>query len=269
MDKAKEALFEAIETSLKTANISQKEVNGITLGMAGVDRPADVALVTEWMRNYFPSTTKIQVYNDGIVALASGTLGVLHGVVVISGTGMISIGFNKNKNIGPIRAGGLGPLLGDEGSGYAIGIDLLRAASMAHDKRGPPTKLHEGVLQHLQLKDATELIDWAYRDLSWARIANLAQVAYAAYNDGDEEAKKILNHAANSLANTITTVIKGLEFTKEDTFSLVFAGGNLTHKDSILAMLLKQQMLSSYPHAQIKFPEVDPEMAAALLSAHG
>jgi N-acetylglucosamine kinase-like BadF-type ATPase len=55
----------------------------------------------------------------------SGTGGSLYGIVVISGTGMISYGYGATGE--SARAGGWGPLLGDIGSGYDIGLDVLRA----------------------------------------------------------------------------------------------------------------------------------------------
>ena len=62
------------------------------LGLSGVDRAPDVILVQGWMRRLkdagdIPEDCQIIIHNDAVAALASGTMGVLEGVVVISGTG--------------------------------------------------------------------------------------------------------------------------------------------------------------------------------------
>lgn len=56
-----------------------------------------------------------------------GSGGKLYGIVVISGTGMIAYGYGPNGE--SARAGGWGPLLGDCGSGYDIGFEVLKAVA--------------------------------------------------------------------------------------------------------------------------------------------
>lgn len=48
-----------------------------------------------------------------MAALASGTLGKLHGCVLIAGTGTIAYGFTEDRR--DARASGAGPVLGDWG----------------------------------------------------------------------------------------------------------------------------------------------------------
>lgn len=64
-------------------------------------------------RDVFPSHVKLYVHNDALAALASGTMGKLHGCVLIAGTGSISYGFSKDGR--EARAAGAGPVLGDWG----------------------------------------------------------------------------------------------------------------------------------------------------------
>lgn len=56
---------------------------------------------------------KLYVQNDAVAALASGTMGKLHGCVLIAGTGCISYGFAEDGR--EARASGAGPVLGDWG----------------------------------------------------------------------------------------------------------------------------------------------------------
>eukprot|EP01114_Cavostelium_apophysatum_P009167 TRINITY_DN2224_c0_g1_i1.p1 TRINITY_DN2224_c0_g1~~TRINITY_DN2224_c0_g1_i1.p1 ORF type:complete len:350 (+),score=54.09 TRINITY_DN2224_c0_g1_i1:86-1051(+) len=270
VEKAKEALRSGIDEAAKTANAELRDIVSICLSMAGVDRPADKDKVISWVNEMLPHVQNkdIHVHSDAVAALAGGTNGQLYGVVVISGTGMISYGFDKSAN--SKRAGGWGPLLGDEGSGYAIASDVLRAVVSAQDGRGPRTQLLDDVLTKLKLPDATQLIPWAYdeSDRSWAKFAALAPIAYDCANKGDQVALAILDNAADKLAATIDAVVKGLQLDTNADFPLVLAGGNLTHENSILAKLLKERLRKAYPNSVITHPTVDAEVAAALLAAN-
>lgn len=69
-------------------------------------------------REMFPSHVKVYVQNDAIVALASGTMGKLHGCVLIAGTGCIAYGFDEDGR--EARASGAGPILGDWGRYFSF-----------------------------------------------------------------------------------------------------------------------------------------------------
>ena len=81
---------------------------------------------------------QVVIVNDATAALVGGT-GHPFGVVCVAGTGSIAFGVNRAGE--RARAGGWGHLLGDEGSGYAIGLEALRAVCRASDGRGPQTAL--------------------------------------------------------------------------------------------------------------------------------
>lgn len=66
-----------------------------------------------YFRNIFPGNVRIYVQNDAVAALASGTMGKLHGCVLIAGTGCIAYGFTEEGR--EARAAGAGPVLGDWG----------------------------------------------------------------------------------------------------------------------------------------------------------
>jgi len=270
-DKAKEALRDGIHGSIKEAHAEATQVAAICLSMAGVDRPEDKIKVSGWILEILPHLSKenIHVHSDAVAALASGTSGHLYGVVVISGTGMICYGFDKKGE--SKRSGGWGPLLGDEGSGFAIASDALRAVVCHSDGRGSFTSLTQKFLSHLKLTEASQLIPWAYsdKDHSWKRIAELAPIVYESAIEGDSISLDIIDNAAQKLSITIQAVVKRLEFPKpesNETFPLVFSGGNLTHHNSILAKKLSEKINKEIPNADIKYPSIDPEQAAALFA---
>ncbi|KAL6066737.1 N-acetyl-D-glucosamine kinase, variant 2 [Balamuthia mandrillaris] len=193
----------------------------------------------------------------------SGTGGELFGVVVISGTGCIALGYNKEGN--KARASGWGPLLGDEGGGYQIGQAILKAVTWAEDGTSPATLLTEAVLLQLGLSAVEELIPWAYQDTKWERFAKLAPLAAKCARQGDAVAEQILEQQSEGLANSAEAVIKKLGLGAEG-FPLVLHGGNLTHEGSVLAQKFKTKMLQRYPKACPIIPSCSAEVAAALLA---
>eukprot|EP01119_Soliformovum_irregulare_P010183 TRINITY_DN2490_c0_g1_i1.p1 TRINITY_DN2490_c0_g1~~TRINITY_DN2490_c0_g1_i1.p1 ORF type:complete len:318 (+),score=77.12 TRINITY_DN2490_c0_g1_i1:80-955(+) len=266
-DKAKEALKEGIEAVISLAKGTKDDVRGIGLGLSGCDRPEDVTLIEGWMQEILPGVSHVSVTSDAVAALASGTAGQLYGIVIISGTGTITYGFDSKGNSD--RAAGWGPTLGDQGDGYTTGLAILKAVTYAVDKRGPETQLVEAVLSHLNLKKPSELIPWAYDEAtrSWAKFAALAPLATQCAQNGDAVAKGILQHATDELLNSAFAVIKKLKL-EEESFPVVLAGGNLTYDGSVLAGMVKDGIAAKYPNARIGFPSIDIASASAQVAIH-
>jgi N-acetylglucosamine kinase-like BadF-type ATPase len=168
-----------------------------------VGRADDREVFYDWLRQQWPGAA-FRVANDAELVLAAGS-DAGWGLAVIAGTGSIAYGRNAAGVI--IRAGGWGPLLGDEGSGYAIGRAALRAAVSSHDGRAAPTSLLAAILAYWNLSDATALIGKAYRPpLAASEVASLAVLVEDAAQAGDAVAAAILAEAGNDLAVTAAAV---------------------------------------------------------------
>jgi N-acetylglucosamine kinase-like BadF-type ATPase len=156
--------------------------------------------------------------------------------------------------------------LGEEGGGYMMGNDCLIALAREADGRGPKTVLTRMVMEKLELSKPEDLIAWRYADQSFARPASVTPLLFAAAGQGDSVALEILAKSVNGLAESIESVWRNLGFGQEEPVPIVFAGGNLTHEDSILCSELKKKLMQRIPTAEITLPVVDPAMAAALLA---
>ncbi|HIC88163.1 MAG TPA: ATPase [Anaerolineae bacterium] len=258
---AQAALKAAIEQALRAAGADKRDVRAICLGMSGVARPRDRKRVSQVLEAIGPFP-KTLIFNDAIVALTGG-VGRCEGVVVISGTGCIAYGVNRQGE--KARASGWGPLLGDEGSGYAIGMAALRAATCAYDGSGPPTILVERVLQFLGLGEMEDLVDWAYgQPFRWQRFARLAVVVEQAALEGDVVARGILRRAGEALGRAANAVIRRLGMANEP-FELVTVGG--VFKTQLgLREALAETVHTVAPQAQLIFPRRGPAEGAALLA---
>jgi N-acetylglucosamine kinase-like BadF-type ATPase len=193
----------------------------ICLGIAGVDRPDDAAVVRAIMKR-IGYKARVLVVNDALVALEAGAPGEA-GVVIISGTG--SICYGRNVEGRAARSGGWGYVLGDEGSGYWIGRAALRAVLREADQRGPATALTPLLLAHFKVPRAQELIHEVYHStLKPAAIGALAKSVQAAFSQGDPVAIGILRGAADELEASALSVARRLGLIGS-AFPFVLAGG--------------------------------------------
>ncbi|CAO2205657.1 unnamed protein product [Urochloa humidicola] len=265
---ALETLEQVMAQALTLANSDRSAVRAVCLGVSGINHPSDQQRMLEWIRDLFPGNTKFYVENDAVAALASGTMGKLHGCVLIAGTGCIAYGVTEDGKVA--RAASAGPVLGDWGSGYGIAAQALTAVIKAHDGRGPQTSLTGDILEKLELSSPDEIIGWTYADPSWARIAALVPVVVSSAEDGDEVANKILHDSVQELADTVIAVVRRLRLCGEDgnnKFPLVLVGGVLegNKKWDISGEVIKC-ISKVFPGTYPIWPEVEPAIGAALLA---
>lgn len=125
------------------------------------------------------------------------------GIVLAAGTGSIAVARTADGTIE--RAGGYGWQMGDEGSGYAIGREVLQAVGRARDARGADTSLTALAQAASRAKDFPALVGWAAA-ASVSEVASLASAAIEAAEAGDDAARLIISTAAVSLASLATNL---------------------------------------------------------------
>ncbi|NWF85304.1 MAG: ATPase [Bryobacteraceae bacterium] len=138
------------------------------------------------------------VTHDAMIALAGAHAGG-PGLIVIAGTGSIAFGRNAEGKIA--RVGGWGYVYGDEGGGFDITRQALRAALRLEEGWGPPTVLREKLLAATGAANANDLMHRFYTP-AWPRpkIAALSKLVDEAAAAGDAIARDILAVAAQQLA---------------------------------------------------------------------
>jgi N-acetylglucosamine kinase-like BadF-type ATPase len=235
----------------------------ICLGIAGVDRPDDAAVVRAIMKR-IGYKARVLVVNDALVALEAGAPGQ-PGVVIISGTGSISYGRNARGEAA--RSGGWGYVLGDEGSGYWIGRAALRAVLREADKRGPKTALTPLLLQHFGVSEAQGLIHEVYHtNLKPTAIGVLARSVSKAFSQGDSAAIGILRAAADELESAALSVARRLGMVGEP-FVFILAGG-IFRAVSWLEQELTRRLPLSAPGATVRLLDREPASGAVMLALH-
>jgi N-acetylglucosamine kinase-like BadF-type ATPase len=218
----------------------------ICLGIAGVDRADDAAVVEAIMRR-IGYKARVVVTNDALVALVAGA-GDGPGIVIVAGTG--SIAYGRNAANRAARAGGWGYVLGDEGSGYWIGRHALRAVVRQADDRGRATALTPLILRHFAVARAQDLVHQVYyRGLRPSEIAAIATYVQQAHEGGDEVANEIIDSAARELAAAAASVAKRLGM-NGDTFPFVLSGG-IFRAVPWLVEVLTARLHDVAPHATV------------------
>jgi N-acetylglucosamine kinase len=235
--------------------------DAVCVGMAGVDRPEESRLVRSIMRR-LGYKHRVLIVNDALIALVAG-VGDGPGVVAIAGTG--SIAYGRNPANQAARAGGWGHVVGDEGSGYWIGREALRAVLRHADGRGPATSLTPRVLAHFGVTRVSGLVHVVYdRNLQPRAIATVARRVTEAADEGDEVACRIVEDAAAELVTAARSVIERLGLASE-TFPCLLAGGTY-HAVPFLAAALRRQIPEWAPAADVRALEMEPALGAVRLA---
>lgn len=217
---AQAAIQAAMAAAWRDAGLAPQPLRGLCLGLAGVDRPGERALFQQWAAQIQPQAQSV-IANDAELVLAAGTPAGW-GLALICGTG--SIVYGRSPAGQAARADGWGHLLGDEGSGYAIGLAALRAVMRAYDGRGPATSLGEAILERWGLASAPDLVPRVYQELRGKQeIAALASVVEASAAAGDATAGRILAAAGGELAVAAQAVARRLALV--DVVPCALAGG--------------------------------------------
>jgi glucosamine kinase len=130
------------------------------------------------------------------------------GILLISGTGSIALA--RGADGSRVRVGGWGEHLGDEGSGYRIGMAALQAFARGEDGRGVPTKLRDPILDALGVTDPAELIKWTATARK-ADVASLVPLICEVAEAGDQAATAVIENAVDELVEHVRTLVQRLE----------------------------------------------------------
>lgn len=225
-------------------------------GLSGVDRPADQALFQQWL-SVQSVALRWTIVNDAELVLAAGTPDAW-GVALICGTG--SICFGRSPDGRTTRAGGWGYLLGDEGSGYDIGVQALRLATQTADGRADAHGLLRMVLDEWQLVEPFELIGYVYRpEMTRAALAALARPVAALAEQGDQHAQTILDRAGRELGRLVAAVAYTLDLQQP---ALALGGGLLGAQHSLQQAV---QRYADLPLGPLRYVS-DPAQGALVIA---
>ncbi|HEY6377095.1 MAG TPA: BadF/BadG/BcrA/BcrD ATPase family protein, partial [Edaphobacter sp.] len=130
-----------------------------------------------------------------------------------------------------------GPALGDEGSGFWIGQEALRAGFWAKD-RGVPTELLRVIGEFWGVGSLGEIVEKA-NERPGPDFAALAPVVARCAEDGDELAAAVLERAGAELAEQVALVaLKMQESGSNDKIRVAYTGSVIAHIAPVRAAMV-------------------------------
>ncbi len=253
---ATDSLVKATEEAIGRAGIEREQLDAAVLAIAGTDTDAVAAHV----RERCPATWL--VVNDVVGAWAAAT-DARPGVGVISGTGSNVLGIGQDGRAW--RAGGWGHVLGDEGSGYWLAVQSIKAALADREASGPQTALSAAAIEFFDVQSVEALATLVYaKPLSKGEIAafaiETARVAFA----GDEVARGLYIRAAEELARQIAAVVEQTGLTDEFPVGLI---GSAFKAGELFVAPLATAIHEFAPRARVAVVEMAPVGGCVLLAA--
>ncbi|MGN7297843.1 N-acetylglucosamine kinase [Ferdinandcohnia sp. SAFN-114] len=240
-----------------------KEVKRAYAGMSGVDHPSARKEMKLLLESLLPESILVTVNNDAITALYSGTLGK-PGVVQIAGTGSITFGLNNEGILD--RVGGWGYLLGEGGSGFAVGSEGLQEAFRAHDGLGSRTELTSLICGHFQVETLPEIIHSIYNAVNPKElIASLSRHVFTAADHGDKVAQAIIQKNAIHIGEAVSCLINKQfnENERAHEIPVVLAGGLFNRLDLFKGPM--EEIFEKYSiNTKLIRPEIEPVGGAVI-----
>jgi glucosamine kinase len=226
----------------------------IGIGVAGAGEERIAAPLRASLNLSFPSA-RIALCHDARIALRAA-LPQGDGLVLIAGTGSIAYAEIGEESF---RAGGYGYLLGDMGSGYAIGAAALHHVLAAIESGSAKNAMFAELTTHLGANDRPTILARIYQSATpVAAIAACAPLVLRHAAAGEEVSRAIVQHAAQSLCELIARMT-----TRRPTPALpvAFSGGLLRERNA-LTQQLEQCIAAAALDVRVLATRVEPCIGA-------
>ncbi|MDE2795242.1 MAG: hypothetical protein OXL34_10530 [Gemmatimonadota bacterium] len=170
-------------------------------GLAGAGNESARVVVEKELRD--AGLARRVVVGTDVEAAHADAFGNGPGVLLVAGTGSVVRAVDPRGEV--VTVGGWGALLGDEGGGYGIGLDGIRAVLRAADGREPETDLTDALLSETGTAGARELADWAV-GASKGEIAALSVTVAKVSKTGDVVAARVVHRALGAVREHLEAV---------------------------------------------------------------
>jgi N-acetylglucosamine kinase-like BadF-type ATPase len=253
-------LLSAADKAIAHAGIDAGDLGAAVLAIAGTDTASVV-------RNVRAARTDAWlVVNDVVAAWATATGGG-PGVAAIAGTGSNVFGVGgQGAETRAWRAGGWGHRLGDEGSGYWLGVQSIKAALRDREASGPPTALSDAVPACLGEPSIEAVVARVYAEppLTKGEIAKIAIDTSRLAAQGDAVARELYARGAAELGEQIAAVIRQTGLEGDFPVGLI---GSAFKAGAVFVEPLTRAIHACAPQARVGAVEMAPVGGSLLLAA--
>lgn len=234
-------------------------IAGAVFAFAGVGRPRVRQSVREIIEG--AGLGHVTIMTDAEIVYES-VFAEERGILLSAGTGSICL--TKRDDGGFHQIGGVGYLLGDEGSGFDIGNRAIRLAVRQAELPGEPTPLTVELLAFYGLREPRDLVSIIYSSPNPQRlVASCARLVCDMAERGDPVAGPIVDAAVGSLLELARRALETLPAGDSVPIAL---GGSVLKPGS----LVRERFAGRAEAEGLAFTYRNPEMepaAAALLHA--
>lgn len=254
--EATEALLQTILVQLGVADRTD-EIGCATFAFAGAGRPKERQMVESIVRS---AGIQNSVAMTDAEILHYSVFEDKQGVLLLAGTGSVCVFRNATGEYQQI--GGWSYLLGDEGSGFDIGRQAIRAALRGAELGRPPSQLTYCLLSFYELACPEDLVTAVSRcDNQQQYVASCAAVVAKLAEQGDLEASSIIDAAVEALVGLATTA---KELTRQSgTIDVAVCGGAL-QPSTLLTKRFGERTQELGLSPGLLFPELHPAAACVL-----
>jgi N-acetylglucosamine kinase-like BadF-type ATPase len=236
------------------AGVRTDDVTAVCAGAAGADSEVARHALRKLLAERLPGAA-VEVVHDARLILAAADLDA--GIAVIAGTG--SACWGRSPDGREARAGGLGYLLGDEGSGYWTAREAVRHVLHRADTGAAPDALGAALLAACAVATPMDLFDLFYARPERAFWAGHAGVVARLAAD-DPAAAAILGRGAEALAALAATVGARLGIAGP----VVLGGGFAVHEPALRQAVARH--LAAVGIADVRVIPRDPVAGAVRLA---
>ncbi len=205
-EEARAQLYAIVQDIQKTTGNSP--IASVFIGNAALSDTAEPAQLRRMTEGILEAEA-LDMQSDLCAALATMQTDKAT-AVAIAGTGSMAAG-RSGPGAALLTAGGWGYLLGDEGSGFHLAWEGVRAALRGSEKSASPTKLTAALLRHFGAEDTAALVPLFYEPpMERHRLAEFARPLLACAESGDAVALAIVQRCAGEFAQTTAALLRRL-----------------------------------------------------------
>ena len=248
-----------LQEGIAALGLPKGSIAAVGIGDPSIDDEAESPIAKEFAARAAEMLgTPVYIRSDAYITLFALTGGQQSGVLIISGTGSMTIGEDEAGKTSVV--GGWGRLTGDEGSGYYIGLEGIRAAVRAADGVAPKTDLTQAATTHFGVSTPRELISVFYGEEE-PDVASFSRCVAECAANKDAIANAILLDAAAHLVRYASVLLERTHA------NLLGVWGSVLCKNQTVRHAFESGIKERFPNVTICEPDMTAEHAAAMYAA--
>jgi N-acetylglucosamine kinase-like BadF-type ATPase len=252
MEKSRLRYRSLVLPALEQLKLDPGCCQGICVAASGIDSPSDEHdCKSSFEEMGFPHE-RLLVLNDCQVFLHMTEEPAL---VVISGTGSICFGRDKKGSI--YRTGGWNHIISDEGSGFDMGLKVLKAVGDELSGRIKCPVLTPLIIEETGLDSLEKIDDFINANLmEKSEIARLSLFAFQAASQGDREAIRIHRECGAALWGLIWDTFAKMDLKSPADKLNLWLWGSVLVKNDMIRSMVEEKVREGMPGTEIGIPKM-------------